>query len=95
MKILRSVYEFEWDKGNKGENVHKHAVSDDECEEVFFDPKKKILRDALHSDREKRFIILGKTKSGRLLFVVFAIRKNRIRVISARTINKREIHLYE
>ena len=95
MKIVRKVLAFEWDRGNKGKNFEKHGVTDEECEEIFFDPEKKILRDRLHSGHEERFIILGKTKLGRLLFLVFTIRKNKIRVISARDINKREGPLYE
>ncbi len=39
---------------------------------------------------------MGKTKQGRLLFVVYTIRNKKIRVISARDLNKkREIDLYE
>ena len=95
MKILQKALIFEWDHGNKGKNFKKHGVADQECEEVFFDPKKKVLRDPLHSGREERFMLLGKTKMGRLLFVVFTIRGDRIRIISARDLNKREKHLYE
>jgi len=95
MQIVRNALAFEWDRGNKGKNFKKHKVTDEECEEVFFDPTKKILRDLLHSNREERFIILGKTKRDRLLFVAFTIRREKVRVISARDINNREKHLYE
>lgn len=94
MKVLRTPLEFEWDKGNKGKNFHKHKVIDEECEEVFFDSKKKILKDSLHLDKENRCILLGQTKKQRLLFVVFMMRQKRIRIISARNINKRERKLY-
>lgn len=95
MKILKRALTFEWDHGNRGKNFKKHKVADQECEEVFFDPKKKVLRDPLHSGREERFILLGKTKMERLLFVVFTMRRDKIRIISARDLNKRERHLYE
>lgn len=95
MKIVRKALEFEWDQWNREKNLKKHGVTDGECEEVFFDPKKKILRDVLHSNHEERYIILGKTKRERLIFVVFAIRKSKVRVISARSLNKKERHLYE
>ena len=95
MITIKKPLEFEWDKGNKDKNWLKHRVTNEECEEVFFDKNKKILKDVLHSDKEKRFIILGKTKKGRLLFVVFTIRNKKIRVISARDINKKEVILYE
>jgi len=89
------IIEFDWDKGNKDKNLKIHNVSDEECEEVFFDPQKKILKDTLHSINKKRHILLGKTKLKRALFLVFTIRKNKIRVILARNLNKKEKHLYE
>ncbi len=95
MQVFRDPLEFEWDKGNSGKNLKAHAVSDEECEEAFFDPKKKLAKDALHSGKEPRFILLGMTGKSRLLFIVFTLRKSRIRVISARDINKKEKHLYE
>lgn len=95
MKILRKALAFEWDSGNRGKNFTGHRVTDQECEEAFFDPNKRILRDTPHSDREERFLLLGKTKMGRVLFVVFTARGDKIRVISARDINKREKYLYE
>jgi hypothetical protein len=95
MITIKEPFRFEWDKGNKDKNWLKHRVTNEECEEVFFDKNKKILKDVLHSDKEKRFIILGKTKKGRLLFVVFTIRNKKIRVISTRDINKKEVILYE
>lgn len=86
---------FEWDAGNKDKNLQKHGVTNEECEEVFFDPDKKILRDVLHSEEEPRSIVLGKTARGRLLFVVLTIRSDNIRIISARDVNKKERGLYE
>lgn len=90
MRIFQKPLEFEWDDGNKNKNFMKHQVTDIECEEIFFDKDKKILRDVFHSRKEKRYIILGKTKLYRLLFMVFTIRNNKIRVISARDMNKKE-----
>ena len=70
-------------------------MRDEECEEVFFDYKKKILKDKIHSGKEERYLLIGKTKKQRLIFLVFTIRKNKIRVISARDLNKKEYKLYE
>lgn len=94
MKTDKSTVEFEWDKGNIDKNK-KHKVEDRKVEEVFFDDRKVVLKDTLHSGFEKRFIILGLTKKARLLYIVFTIRKERIRIISARNAIKREVHLYE
>ena len=95
MIILRSPFQFQWDKGNKNKNDVQHRVSDEECEEVFFDQNKKILKDILHSGREERYMLLGQTKAKRGLFIVFTLRRDEIRVISARDLNRRERKLYE
>ncbi len=94
MKFDESV-EFQWDDGNQDKNWIKHQVSITECEEVFFDDQKIKLKDILHSDKEDRFIILGMTKKDRILFIVYTIRKNKVRIISARDADKKEKKLYE
>ena len=94
MKILNKVFKFEWDKGNIGKNK-KHKVEDREIEEVFFDEKRFIFKDRLHSAGEERFRIIAKTKKKRLLFVVFTKRDKKIRIISARDINRKEVYIYE
>jgi uncharacterized DUF497 family protein len=93
MRIDKNVLEFEWDKGNIAKNK-KHNVDDKEAEEVFLDKNKKTFKDHLHSYKEERFRIIGKTRRGRLLFVAFTKRGKKIRIISARNINKRELTLY-
>lgn len=94
MKLSEPI-EFQWDQGNIDKNKKKHRVSDQESEEVFFDEKKKTFIDKVHSDKEERFRIIGKTKQQRLLFVVFTVRKGKVRIISARDINRKEVKLYE
>lgn len=94
MLIDSGALEFKWDRGNVGKNK-KHDVEDSESEEVFFDEHKAILRDSPHSGSEGRSILIGKTKAERALFVVFTKRGKKIRVISARDVNRKEMHLYE
>lgn len=93
MRVDKNVLVFEWDKGNIGKNT-KHKVEDKEAEEVFLDENKKTFKDKLHSDGEERFRVVGKTKKRRLLFVAFTIRNGKIRIISVRNINKKEVYLY-
>jgi len=96
MLLIKKPYEFVWDKGNKDKNLQEHQISNTECEEVFFDSNKKLLRDKIHSKKEKRYVLLGKTKTKNLLFIVFTLRGKKIRIISARRISKqREVKLYE
>jgi len=87
--------EFEWDRGNINKNLDKHGVTDQECEEVFFDTELLAYYDRGHSVKEDRYYALGKTLAGRGLFVVFTIRENKIRVISARDMSKKERKVYE
>lgn len=96
MKVILKAWQFDWDSGKRDKNKSKHAVEDWECEEVFIDSKKVILKDALHSGQENRYILLGKTRQSRLLYLAFTIRDEKIRIISARDVTKRkEIDLYE
>lgn len=94
MKSFKVPMVFEWDTGNTGKN-RKHGVAEKEIEEVFFDEKKIIYKDVFHSFSEERFIILGKTKNGRMLYTVYTIRGESIRIISARDINRKEVPIYE
>ena len=99
MKIeqVKEPIEFEWDEGNSEKNWNKHGVTQQEAEQAFLDKHKFITNDIAHTTgEEKRFILLGKTEEGRLLYIVYTVREMRIRVISARDMTKRkEVELYE
>ena len=86
---------FDWDEGNLRENWEKHGVSAVECEQVFFNRPVVVAEDAEHSRQEERLFALGQTDAGRLLFVVFTVRRDLIRVMSARDMSKRERKEYE
>jgi hypothetical protein len=90
-----SATSFVWDHGNTDKNWQKHHVSTTEAEEPFFDPNRKEFGDPVHSSLETRHIVVGETKTGRLLYVAYTLRRNKIRVISARSVNKKERSLYE
>ena len=94
MVVIREPIEFQWDKGNVGKNQKKHEVSEKEAEEVFFDKKRLTFKNHVHSGKEERHRVIGKTKSKRLLFVAFTVRNKKVRVISARDTNRKEAKLY-
>jgi uncharacterized protein len=62
---------------------------------VFGDSLGVIVIDPDHSADEHRFITVGLSSSGRLLIVAHADRSGRVRIISARTLNRRERKIYE
>jgi uncharacterized DUF497 family protein len=93
MSLLGSIAGFEWDEANI-EHISRHKVIPEEAEQVFFDTNNALDEDIKHSTVEKRFIIIGETQKGRLLYQVFTKRGDKIRVISSRDINKRELALY-
>ena len=93
--MWKEPIQFQWDAGNREKNWLKHRVTAAECEEVFFDPHKRIVQSVLHVGRETRYVLIGRTQAQRLLFVVFTLRGHTVRVISARNVNKSERGLYE
>lgn len=95
MQVKSKIVRFEWDKGNLDKSYLKHGVLPKETEEVFVDDNSVVLPDVKHSQREDRFIIIGKSLSKINLFIVFTFRRNKIRVISARKMHKKEVEQYE
>ncbi|MFH1994388.1 MAG: BrnT family toxin, partial [Nitrospinota bacterium] len=72
-----------------------HGVSLSECEQAFFNIPLVVADDVKHSESENRFYALGQTDAERFLFLVFTVRKNKIRLISARDMNKKERRVYQ
>jgi len=93
-EILNNCVGFDWDEGNLFKNWKKHNVAASECEQIFFNRPLVALPDAEHSNEEARFYALGQSDSGRHLFVVFTIRKNLLRIISARDMSRKERKVY-
>lgn len=94
VKLAKSSKGFEWDEANIA-HIARHGVLPREAEEAFFDKHNVQDEDIKHSISEDRFLIIGKTKKGRLLYQIFTIRGEKIRVISSRSINKKEVKIYE
>ncbi len=95
MVIKSGIVEFEWDKGNLDKSYQKHGVTPKEAEEVFLDEESFVIPDVKHSQKEPRYILLGKTFEKKKLFIVFTIRKEKIRIISCRQMHKKEVEKYE
>lgn len=89
MIIFDNITGFDWDKNNLEKSFIKHNVTSKESEEVFKD-ENLILSKEVNVKNEIRYVVFGVTPQNRYLTVVFTIRNNLIRVISARTQNKNE-----
>lgn len=92
---LSKITSFEWDKGNIDKSYQKHGITPNEAEEIFLDEGIVLLEDIEHSKAEERFQGIGKTTKGDILFLVFTIRKKKIRIISVRAVNQKERRQYE
>ena len=87
--------ELEWDEGKNVANVRKHGVSFEEAATVFGDSLSDTYDDPDHSVAENRFITIGNSGRGRLLFVAHTDREDCIRIISARELTRQERRDYE
>ncbi len=95
MRRLPGLLEFEWDQGNFDKSYEKHGITQKEAEEIFISERLYVKRDIKHSQKEERFIALGDSSEGLKLFVIFTIRKDKIRIISARRMHQKEVEKYE
>jgi len=92
----RNDHEFIWDAGNDTKSLQKHRVTTSEAVQVF------LNRDCLvplgiqvePEFDEPRFGVLGMTLLGRQLAISFTVRSGKIRVISARSMSKKERRMY-
>jgi uncharacterized protein len=93
----RRLAGVEWDEGN-WPKCGKHGVSRAEIEHVLRTGPL-VLPDRHPQDVETRFNAVGKTASGRHVFVVFTLREKEgqrfVRPISARYMHAKEIEHYE
>lgn len=85
---------FEWDSQKAAVNLRKHDVSFELACETFFDPFVCYLDDEIIGS-ELRERIVGLTTNWILLYVVYVMRDDRIRIVSARSVTKTEREIYE
>jgi len=60
----------------------------------FYDPYQISFEDPDNNKNESREILIGHSNKGRLLLIVHTIKKNSIRIISARSATKKESQDY-
>lgn len=83
---------FEWDEAKAQTNLLKHGVSFEEALTAFADP---LAIDAPDRYVPGRFVLIGHSARGRILFIVYEERRNNIRLISARKCSPIQRRKYE
>ena len=93
--MVHTDNEFEWDERKNLANALKHGIRFEHAQQAFDDPGHIIQEDTEHStDTEKRHWLIGRAGVD-VLLIVFTRRRNRVRLISARSANKQERSPYE
>ena len=93
-------YNFEWDPIKAKENIHNHNISFQRAGTIFRDTHAISIFDDKHSQKEERWITIGRDNSEILLVVSHTFREIdasscSIRIISARKATKKERKQYE
>jgi uncharacterized protein len=84
--------DFEWDAVKARINLAKHGVSFEEATTIFDDVRAIEAPDFYDPDR---FVLIGRSRLSRVLFVVHCAREHRIRIISARRATPAQRRKYE
>lgn len=82
--------EFEWDIAKAKTKETKHGIKFEGATEIFADKLSSTVADPARPIDEDRFAMFGKTSTDRHLVVAFTERGDRIRIISARPMTRRE-----
>jgi uncharacterized protein len=83
----------EWDPAKASSNFRKHSVRFADSLAVLEDERAITLRDV--EEDEERWVSIGSDSLGRILVVVYTLRAQRIRMISARRATRQERTQYE
>ena len=92
MKTEISDIIVEWDDYKNHLNFQKHGIRFETAALVFADDKRIEYFDKMHSIHEDRYIVLGCVHG--ILFVVYTMRGETVRLISARMANSIEKRIY-
>ena len=86
--------EFEWDTNKSQLCFEQRGFDFAYAAQVFFDPNRHIEPDQRHDYGEQRYRLFGHV-NGRMLVVVYTLRENRVRIISARKANQKEVRQHD
>jgi len=77
---LLAAAEFEWDDAKSNSNLVKHGIAFDLASEIFYGP---VVVKRSNRNNEERWISIGESDD-RIVTVIFTLRNDSIRIISAR-----------
>ena len=88
-----------WDPQKASSNLSKHGISFEEAATAFLDPQGLGRYDGVHADIEPRYQRLATSVMGRVLLVVYTVRRSgggheEKRIISARQASRKERAAY-
>ena len=92
MKSFEYPLPVEWDESKNLINIQKHRISFDTAALVFADEDRIEYYDVVHSTDEDRYVVIGMVQN--ILFVVYTMRGDITRIISARLATKTEREMY-
>lgn len=92
MKAMVEETLVEWDDNKNRINIRKHGISFETAALVFADEERIEYYDKLHSQDEDRYVVLGCVQG--ILYVVYTMREEAARLISARMATPTERKLY-
>lgn len=83
--------EFDWDAANT-QHIARHGVTPEEAEEaVLIEP---LDAGVQQHESEERMLCFGRTKSGRLLTILYTERRGKTRIVTAYEMSKDQQQLY-
>lgn len=84
---------YQWNRDKATANLRKHGIDFADAVSVFSDALAISILDERFD--EERFVTIGMDAFGRILVVVYTLRDDQIRIISARKATRQERQQYE
>ena len=84
------IEKISWDQETV-DHISNHLVSPEEVEEVLFNDVDTPL---MMRGKESKYLAYGKTHGGRLLFIVWALKYRKTKIITAREMTEKEKRFY-
>jgi len=84
---------YQWNRDKAATNLRKHGIDFADAVSVFSDDLAITISDERFD--EERFVIIGLDALGRILVVVYTLRGDEIRLISARKATRHEQQQYQ